>query len=110
MGFNTTVFVLNDQLDIIRNDPEQFVTDIVHGLSNGNDFALGQSTVMRSEHADIPRLYFTQFNTITDLSGYNVTHEKIGEAAVRKRIAAARSMLDHLEHRLDSETDLIRKQ
>lgn len=71
MGYNTTVFILNDRLDAIERDPERFVRDIVHGLNDGTDRAIGQTTVMESRHADEPRLYLTHQNSIIELSPYS---------------------------------------
>lgn len=75
MGFNTTVFLLNDRLDEIRRNPEKFVNEVFQALHEGNDaerargcYVTGQSTVMRTQHADVPRLYITHGNAILDLS------------------------------------------
>lgn len=103
MGYNTTVFILNDQLSSLERDPERFVSDIIYGLNDGNDHALGQTTVMESQHADVPRLYFTHQNSIVELSKYSrrtealYKHSVYGKAMVDDAIRAARDALDALE-------------
>lgn len=75
MGYNTTVFILNDAFDQIQKDPEGFVADISRKMHDGGDFSAGMyctaGTVMRSEHADVFRLYVTQGNSIMELSEWN---------------------------------------
>lgn len=103
MGFNTTVFILNDQLSSIERDPGRFVRDISRGLNDGDDHALGQTTVMHSEHADVPRLYYTCGNTIVELSAYSKRTKEIYERAsytrdwVDSAIAEAKQMIERLE-------------
>jgi hypothetical protein len=76
MGFNTTVLILNDGLYDIERHPEQFVKGIVHKARwrEGGGIAVGSHcnavTVMRTEHADVFRLYATHGNSIVDLSSW----------------------------------------
>ncbi len=76
MGFNTTVFILNDQFDALQKDPEEFVRAIAHNMNGGNNgqygerFLIGQTTVMPTAHADTFRLYATHQNMILELSPY----------------------------------------
>lgn len=103
MGFNTTVFILNDSLSSIERDPQRFVDDIIHNLNSGTDHAVGQTTVMPTQHADVPRLYFTQGNAITELSRWASQTEELyrgsdhGRKYVQGLIDEARQMLDSLE-------------
>ena len=74
MGFNTTVFLLNDRLDEIQRNPEKFVKEVLHAMHDGNDtdragaYVTGQTTVMRTAHADIHRLYMSHGNAMIDLT------------------------------------------
>ena len=74
MGFNTTIFILNDRLGDIERHKDQFVEDIVReaggGGYHGPKDTVGQTVIMPTEHADFPRLYGTQHNTIVDLNPY----------------------------------------
>lgn len=106
MGFNTTVFILNDQLDSIRRDPERFVAEISRGL-RGDTHVVGQTTVMPTRHADEFRLYCSQYNSMVELSPWAqetidlVMGNPHAMTIVRERIDQARRYLDLLEGRLD---------
>ncbi len=108
MGYNTTIFVLNDRLHDIKKNPERFVEDIWDGVYDGADHAFGQTTVMRSDHADVPRLYLTHQNSILELDRWSrrtMEYAKRGESdrvRIRGSIERARHMLDNLEDELDS--------
>lgn len=63
MGFNSTILILNDRLSEIERDPEDFVKEMVAGISGfgigfsghadgQREFYPGQSTVMSVAHAD----------------------------------------------------------
>ena len=77
MGYNTTILVLNDGLMDITRFPEEFVRGVqAHiGLGTEGDVRVGSHAnaahVMRTEHADVPRLYFTRGNSIIELSEYS---------------------------------------
>lgn len=105
MGYNTTVFILNDCLSDIERNPEKFVADIARHLNGGTDHALGQTTVMKTAHADVPRLYLTSHNSIIELDEYADRtldlHERGFEQPVRQAIAIARDKLDRLERHLN---------
>jgi hypothetical protein len=70
MGFNTTVFILNDQLDQIEQNPERFVRTLTRAIQGDDVYVPGQTTVMPTAHADVFRLYATHCNGITELSPY----------------------------------------
>lgn len=111
MGYNTTVFILNDGFDQIQKYPEEFVMGINRHMHDGADFGVGNHcnsvTVMRSQHADVPRLYFTHQNWISELSEYNeetisyLREQNFRTELIRDRIAAARQILDRLEAKAD---------
>lgn len=103
MGFNTTIFILNDRLSDIEKDPERFVADIAEAVLDGTDHAFGQTTVIRSDHADVPRLYYTHRNSIIELSGYSHRTEEIygrGDFAkdvINSAIESAKAQIADLE-------------
>lgn len=74
MGFNTTVFILNDQFNRLEKDPEGFVKEISRQMNYGGDI-MGQHHVIRTEHADVPKLYLTHGNWISDLTPYFIRDE-----------------------------------
>lgn len=77
MGYNTTILILNDGLGDIRRNPEQAIEGIWNKIASGRegDVRAGNHAnpiyVMPTAHADVPRLYFTHGNSITELSRYN---------------------------------------
>lgn len=103
MGYNTTVFILNDMLDYIQRDPERFYQDILDGLHSGKEDALGQSTIMQSNHADVFRLYGTHRNSIIELSRYSlrtrnlIQRDQIRLGVVERFIRQAEDELDSLK-------------
>lgn len=108
MGFNTIVFILNDQFGQIERNPEAFVQGIAENMPDGNSsypdgngsYVVGQTTVFRSEHADVPQCVFTQHNTAWDMHPTNVklqesaTDDLHVRAVVRAR---ARTMIEWAE-------------
>lgn len=70
MGYNTTVFILNDGLGSIEEDPEGFVDQIDRDMTNGSPRWSQPVRVMRTAHADVRRVYTTHANGILDLSPY----------------------------------------
>lgn len=69
MGYNTTIFILNDHLGDIERNKERFVTELaqaIHSMGRITEI-MGQTTVMKTEHADVHRLYFTYGNAIVEL-------------------------------------------
>lgn len=77
MGYNTTILILNDGLANITRHPEQAIEGIWSLIAQGRegDVSVGSHAnaihVMPTAHADVPRLYFTHRNGITELSQYN---------------------------------------
>ena len=73
MGYNTTVLILNDSLDVIRNNPNEFVEKLYQQIVSGKsgDVSIqghcNPVYVMNTQHADIPRVYFTHGNGITEI-------------------------------------------
>jgi hypothetical protein len=106
MGFNTTVFLLNDRLSEIKANPQRFVDEILSSTYQGNDGnVIGQTTVMPSAHADIPRLYITHRNGITDLS-YSHNLQKYDDRQLEylaKQTKLAASLLRYLKKDLKKE-------
>lgn len=107
MGYNTTVFILNDHFHDIQENPEAFVMDILRGMHDGTDWAFGQTTVMRTAHADVPRLYLTHGNSIMELDEYATrTLEFYGKTdfireAIRQDIKTAEDKLKRLKKKLN---------
>lgn len=77
MGYNTTILILNDGLDQLRKNPVEFTEKVWNAIASGRETTVGVGnhcnvvTVMPTQHADLPRLYFTHGNSITELSPYN---------------------------------------
>lgn len=91
MGFNTTVFLLNDRLDEIKRNPQQFVEEVYQAiLSHGRDkdrWITGQTTVMPTAHADVHRLYMSHGNAMIDLSyPYSAKEELLKNGGDQKRL------------------------
>lgn len=108
MGFMTEVSILNDRWDEIRKNPVAFVADIYeHSATGGHyyrSYAIGQTTVAPTHHADDLRVYFSRGNSFFDaypdkkMSGERLkmhisflkdmrSYIKIAETATKKLIA-----------------------
>lgn len=101
MGYNTTVFFLNDFWHDIKDHPEDTIRFIGEAMHDG-----GQSrhyvTVMRSEHADYLRLYVTWQNQIVEMTPNDETVERLlemphGPDHLGTVIRTARQRLDVIE-------------
>lgn len=110
MGFNTTVFIINDGFDQIEKHPEDFVAGIKQAMYEGGTVGVGCHVncveVLNTQHADVFRLYASQANSIFELSPYSVRTRKLAERMphlVRDYIASARQLLDQLEDELPPE-------
>jgi len=73
MGYNTTIFVLNDHMEDIKRNPQKFVEELASGIGRSHSQMgpvdiFAQTTVMPTQHADVSRLYYTHGNSIIDLS------------------------------------------
>lgn len=80
MGYNTTILILNDGLDQIRQNPEEFTEKLYNAIGHHNGdqtFGVGNHmncvTVMKTEHADVFRLYATEGNSIVELTRWSDT-------------------------------------
>jgi isoleucyl-tRNA synthetase len=74
MGLNTTILILNDGLNTIQNNPKEFTDKLCDAISSGKEQSISIGNygnpvyIMPTAHADIPRLYATRGNSITELS------------------------------------------
>lgn len=69
MGYNTTVFILNDRLSEIVDNPKLFVEELYDAIAGMKQKSiLAQTTVMPTAHADVPRFYYTHGNSIVELA------------------------------------------
>lgn len=100
MGYNTTLMILNDQFGSIQKDPQRFVDEINQMMNYGGDI-FGQTTVMKTEHADVSKLYFTHGNWISDLTPYFIeweteksTNPKMAEYLLERVVQAKRMLKD----------------
>lgn len=107
MGFNTTVMILNDGFDQIERNPEEFVKQIAHTMNRGGTVGVGNHgncvQVMRTEHADVPRLYASKGNFMVELSPYSKDTIELMERnadLLRQYIEDARWLLNGLERQL----------
>jgi hypothetical protein len=77
MGYNTTVLILNDSLDVLEKNPEEFTKKLVGKILSMEEGDVGVSGhvnpvyVMPTAHADVFRLYCTHGNSIVELSRWN---------------------------------------
>jgi hypothetical protein len=77
VGYNTTILILNDGLHELVKYPEQAIEGIWNKIASSKegDVRVGNHAnpiyVMKTAHADVPRLYFTHGNGITELSRWN---------------------------------------
>lgn len=101
MGHNTTLMILNDQLDVIVRNPERFMTELSGNLRGGT--ILGQTEVMPTDHADVFRLYCSQGNAIYELSPWArrtmelVARDDHGRSIIAGWSAQALHQLERLE-------------
>jgi hypothetical protein len=113
MGFMTTVGILNDRLDEIERNPEQFVTDISKAISRGKStyHAVGQTTVMRSHHADTAEVIYAGKNCWISfgINAHDLTKEEIevhlmfAKRAQRILSSDKNHLTKHLQQRLRAE-------
>ena len=93
MGYNTTFLILNDSLGQLRKYPEEAIEGIHTLIAQGREGDVGVGNhanpiyVMATQHADVPRLYFTHGNMILELSKYNAkTMELVNGEEWRRKI------------------------
>lgn len=108
LGYMTTITILNDGFSDIERNPEDFVRGIGKAMHDGGGFGVGSHAncveVMRSDHADIFRLYATQYNSVIELSPYSQDTLAVAERlphVVRQLIDQARHSLDLLENKIN---------
>lgn len=118
MGYMTVVSILNDGLDVIKKQPEEFVNNIecgVDGISadrkyrysnNVNDYPVGNFAnpmeVAKSFHADNPQIFYVGQNCMTMLTDWTASSKEDMEFQL-ERIKEAKKTL------LVSERDLKEK-
>lgn len=68
MGVMTEVSILNDRWYEIRQNPQDFVEQLMQHSLQGTDrsYIVGQTTVAPSHHADDIRVYFSGRNSFFD--------------------------------------------
>ena len=102
MGYNTTITILNDALAEIKADPEGFVRNLTEAIARGQEVEIragnhvNAARVMRTAHADVDRLYYSQGNLTTDLS-FDRLIERLddrGLALLYSRVRIAREMAE----------------
>lgn len=75
MGYNTTVFILNDGFGELEKHPAAFVEGINRAMHEGGTVAVGNHLncveVMPTQHADVFRLYASQGNAMVELSPWS---------------------------------------
>jgi hypothetical protein len=103
MGYNTTVLILNDGFGEIERHPEEFVAGIGEKMNRGGDIGAGNhgnvAYVMRTDHADVSRLYFTGGNWISEFGYQDIDPAHIEH--YRQRVREAKRMLRDFEQRLN---------
>lgn len=105
MGYNATIMVLMDRWHEVVNNPELWVQSIDDNLREGGT-AHFQTTVMRQEHADIPRLYFSQANWMHEFDPYDrdlfarIKENPRMVAILKEDVRMSRDMLDNFEKKL----------
>jgi len=81
MGYNTAILILNDGLDQLKKHPEDFVEGINQHMHRGGEFGVGCHAnvvdVMRTEHADVFRLYGSHGNLMLELSPWSRRLEEL---------------------------------
>jgi hypothetical protein len=107
MGYNTTLMILNDRLGDFEKNPKSLVDAVREEMGDGSPRWSSGVHVMKTAHADVPRLYFTHRNSITELSQFAkdtldlaVNGQDFQQRIIDSEIAEARLMLDNLEARI----------
>lgn len=105
MGYNTTVFILNDRLDELEKDPKQFVEELVQAIhSSKRQEIVGQTTVMPTCHADYPRLYITQHNSILELDS-SFSKQSTYKDVLKRLLKMARVLLKRASDSMKENTN-----
>lgn len=114
MGYNTVVLIMNDSLNELRNNPEQFISKLSHQTTlDSEDFiSVGShsqaSQIMRPFHSDSFKLYAASGNLLTEMSIYNYFLFKrceidpIFKEEIIRRTKLAEAQLWHFAAKLNS--------
>jgi hypothetical protein len=110
MGFNTAVLIYNDALHVIHEHPKEFVDNLFHQISRGDEDEIGThnhanvARVMESAHADVSRLYFSQGNLLTDLDQGRLEElDELHFGILQERVAQAGRMLSRAKAEVTAE-------
>lgn len=114
MGFMTEVSILNDSWHLIKENPDQLVAAIAHGLHEDvatthavhgkTGIHVNPITVYPSHHADDPRLYLAYRNSFISLDCYDVEREY-----GLRLVSTTSSLLDVLEHDVAVAEDKLKR-
>ena len=107
MGYNTTILIINDALDTLEDNPKEFVKNMTQAIHAGRTQSIPVGNhcnpvqVMKTEHADVPRLYFSQANLITEFNSYEFEHIYFNyPQELWKRLEIAKNLLKEYEKKL----------
>ena len=75
MGFNSTVLILNDRLEEIKRNPQQFAENLYTAIGRTiidlpQEFSPGQSEVIDCQHADVVSIIAVGGNCASILGRY----------------------------------------
>lgn len=88
MGYNTVIFLHNDSLRILEDDPKQVCDNIYSAIMDGKtqDVAhhykkggidVNPITVMKTRHADDKTIYVFQGNTLCEMNAWSSETEEL---------------------------------
>lgn len=104
MGMNTTILIRNDGLGELERHPDDFVralNGMIQSFQEG-DISVGQHAnpvqVMRTQHADVFRLYATHGNSIVELSKWSEATKELASGTDYERKFLKRLLDDAQEH------------
>lgn len=89
MGYNTVALFLNDQADQIRKYPEQLAEGLYRCMCGGcgseerGIYLPGQTTVLKSQHADTLQIVVAGGNTIREIGFVHWTKFSDDEAILK---------------------------
>ena len=102
MGFNTTLFIYNDALSDIEEHADEFIRNLmdhIQGMEESDIRAgshVNAATVMKTGHADFPRLYYSGGNYMSDLSSPPYDSNSVSDRSLEllaTRVKDAKHML-----------------
>lgn len=83
MGYLTTITVYNDQWHDTKQNPKKFVENIDKFISKGRmdrfDYAVNQTKVHKTRHADDHTVYVHTGNTVVDTDSYGNEMQRVVE-------------------------------